>query len=252
MGILAAAVRELMALGVEGDALVAAIERLERADNETRLVLEAEERRRHEASAGAIRQRRYRERKASRVTSPASPIVTSDAPSPKDIPTSSSTSSLDQNPNPPPLKPPALAKPETDFDRFWRAYPSKVSKRAAEKSYRRARARADEAAILAGVERAKRSRKWREGFIQNPATWLNGDGWLDEEPSEAPATAPSAVADWPDSRWRAALEQFAESRGWSDALGPKPGEPHCRAPPAILAEFGYSESAMIHPFERVA
>src|SRR6185312_5517747 len=103
LGILAAAVRELMALGVEGDALVAAIERLERADNETRLVLEAEERRRHEASAGAIRQRRYRERKASRVTSPASPIVTSDAPSPKDIPTSSSTSSLDQNPNPPPL-----------------------------------------------------------------------------------------------------------------------------------------------------
>lgn len=76
-----------------------------------------------------------------------------------------------------------LAKPN-GFARFWEAYPNKVGKRAAEVAYPRALRRAagpdPPATILAGVERAMASRKWAEGYIPNPATWLNQDRWLDE------------------------------------------------------------------------
>jgi hypothetical protein len=84
----------------------------------------------------------------------------------------------------------ALAKPN-GFARFWEAYPAKVGKREAEKAYGRAIRRLGgpdpPAVILAGVQRATTSRKWREGFIKNPATWLNQDCWTDEEPDERPS-----------------------------------------------------------------
>lgn len=71
------------------------------------------------------------------------------------------------------------------FDRFWDAYPRRVAKQDAAKAF--AKVRADEALIeqiLAALERAKHSRAWlKEGgrYIPNPATWLNGKRWLDEE-----------------------------------------------------------------------
>ncbi len=33
---------------------------------------------------------------------------------------------------------------------------------------------------MAGVVAAKAGRKWLSGFIPDPATWLNAQGWLDE------------------------------------------------------------------------
>jgi hypothetical protein len=48
------------------------------------------------------------------------------------------------------------------------------------------------AVVMAGLERAKASRKWQEGFIPNPATWLNQDRW-DDEPDET-ARAPPVTA----------------------------------------------------------
>lgn len=100
----------------------------------------------------------------------------------------SEPTSLDQNPTLTPYRSPALAKPN-GFARFWEAYPHKVGKRAAETAYDRALRRADAAAILAGVGRAGASRQWGEGFIPNPATWLNQDRWLDE-PDETARVPP--------------------------------------------------------------
>jgi hypothetical protein len=80
------------------------------------------------------------------------------------------------------------------FAAFWRAYPTKIGKREAVKAYAKAVKRivaADPTAepnsvILNAVEAALvGSRKWREGFVPNPATWLNRDGWHDEH-SEPP------------------------------------------------------------------
>ncbi len=183
MSVITAALRELMALGVTGDALVTAIERIEAAYLATVQVAP-------EKSKAALRTERWRERKANEASQnvterhEASHCVTSDAP-PLDPP-----SLPPRPPNSPPYNPPShisgarIAKPN-GFARFWEAYPSKTGKRAAEAAYVKAIGRIEgpdpPGTILDGVERAKAGRRWAEGFIPNPATWLNQDRWTDEE-----------------------------------------------------------------------
>jgi uncharacterized protein YdaU (DUF1376 family) len=54
------------------------------------------------------------------------------------------------------------------------------------------------------------------------------------------ASAPN-VAAWDADVWRVALQRFkADPAAWSDAMGPKPGEPGCLAPADLLAELGFA------------
>lgn len=83
------------------------------------------------------------------------------------------------------------------FDSFWSAYPRKVAKAEAEKSF--AKLNPDEhllGTILAAVQRAKTRDQWQKDggqFIPHPATWLNRRGWEDED--IAPSASPSRP-DW--------------------------------------------------------
>lgn len=75
---------------------------------------------------------------------------------------------------------------ETDFDRFWSAYPRKTAKQDALKAWRRlAPDPALLAIILTALDTHKHSDQWtRDGgrFIPHPATWLNGRRWEDAPP----------------------------------------------------------------------
>lgn len=83
-------------------------------------------------------------------------------------------------------KPPGLniAEFPPGFDRFWTAYPRKQGKGIAAKAF--ARIRPDEAlleTILAAVSAQASTEQWRKDggqFVPMPATWLNGQRWLDE------------------------------------------------------------------------
>ncbi len=85
-----------------------------------------------------------------------------------------------------------LATPETEretetetdnsfakFDIFWTAYPKKVAKGAAEKSWKKIKPDENLAAdIIAAI--AKQKPTWTDPkFIPHPATWLNSKRWLD-------------------------------------------------------------------------
>lgn len=76
------------------------------------------------------------------------------------------------------------------FDRFWAAYPRKVGKGAAERSFERVH---PDAALLDRMLRAievqRQSDTWLRGYIPNPATWLNQRRWEDEQDG---VTAPEA------------------------------------------------------------
>lgn len=85
------------------------------------------------------------------------------------------------------------------FDRFWAAYPRKVGKGAAERSFERIR---PDAALLDGMLRAietqRQSDTWQRGYIPNPATWLNQRRWEDEPDGvTAPAVQPVNGQDRP-------------------------------------------------------
>jgi len=85
------------------------------------------------------------------------------------------------------------------FERFWEAYPRKVGKAAAEKSFAKCvgKDRETQQAILdqmlKALEWQKRTDQWQEAeFIPHPATWLNQHRWEDEtaiDPIEAAAQA---------------------------------------------------------------
>lgn len=70
------------------------------------------------------------------------------------------------------------------FARFWKAYPKKVGKGAAEKSFNRINP--DDSLLetmITAVNTAKASAQWQKEngqFIPNPSTWLNQRRWEDE------------------------------------------------------------------------
>lgn len=72
------------------------------------------------------------------------------------------------------------------FSTFWKAYPKKKAKKAAERAF--LKLKPDEAQLgrmLKALERQKASSDWQkdEGqYIPYPATWLNGERWEDEAP----------------------------------------------------------------------
>jgi hypothetical protein len=75
------------------------------------------------------------------------------------------------------------------FAAFYAAYPRKIGRGAAERAYAAAlkAKRVDPAAILTGLEAAKRrwaADKTEPQYIPHPATWLNGERWADEAPAK--------------------------------------------------------------------
>lgn len=72
------------------------------------------------------------------------------------------------------------------FDAFWKLYPKKQGKGAAEKAWKKIKPTAELfGEIMNAVEAATHSEQWqRENgrFIPNPATWLNQKRWEDEIP----------------------------------------------------------------------
>lgn len=91
----------------------------------------------------------------------------------------------DQPPNPQTEpKPDAQAR---RFAEFWKAYPKKVGKKAAEKSWQKLKPDAELfERIMQAVATAKSSDQWnRENgrFIPNPSTWINQGRWDDELPA---------------------------------------------------------------------
>lgn len=84
----------------------------------------------------------------------------------------------DEQPNP--------DAPTFSFDDFWKAYPRRVAKKDAQKSWARIHAE-DYPQIFASIAAFKRTEGWRKEngrFIPMPATWLNGERWTDELESD--------------------------------------------------------------------
>ena len=82
---------------------------------------------------------------------------------------------------------------ETSFEEFWRAFPRKKAKGAAEKAYAAILAKrlASPAELLDGVRAYAAARANEDPkYTQHPATWLNGKGWLDQ-PEPTTSRTPS-------------------------------------------------------------
>lgn len=76
---------------------------------------------------------------------------------------------------------PSASATEQIFEAFWQSYPNKKGKGQAAKAFRSAIARSDRESFLAGYKAFLRISAGKDKkYIPHPATWLNGDRWLDE------------------------------------------------------------------------
>ncbi|MCF5179611.1 phage replication protein [Pseudomonas syringae] len=81
---------------------------------------------------------------------------------------------------------PAASSPPTDdlFPKFWKLYPNKKGKAAAEKAWKKIKVTDDLFTLIAqGLAKQCVSLAWtKDGgqFVPHPATWLNGKRWEDE------------------------------------------------------------------------
>jgi hypothetical protein len=67
------------------------------------------------------------------------------------------------------------------FDEFWSQYPKKQAKQDAVRAWDKIKMTEDlYTTIMEGLSKSKQSKQWAEGYIPNPATWLNGRRWEDE------------------------------------------------------------------------
>ncbi|MBI3937166.1 MAG: hypothetical protein HY323_09330 [Betaproteobacteria bacterium] len=107
------------------------------------------------------------------------PAYTSSSPSSSASPSASHTP-------PPPFQEKGGSLP---FEKFWMAYPSKTGRGIAEEAWgkliagkgrHQGKPRPSMDEILAAIEKQRAGRKWREGIIPNPATWVNQRRWHDE------------------------------------------------------------------------
>lgn len=82
-------------------------------------------------------------------------------------------------------KPNISAKADDGFDEFWSIVPRKIGKGQARKAWRAALKKSNAATIIAGMRGYAQQREGQDQqYTAHPATWLNGERWLDE-------TAPS-------------------------------------------------------------
>ena len=80
------------------------------------------------------------------------------------------------------------------FEEFWKAYPKKVGKENASRSWDRTKKdRPNLEALLLKIADQKQSEQWRRDagqYIPNPATWLNQHRWKDEGVEALPPMKP--------------------------------------------------------------
>lgn len=211
MSIIGAALRELMTAGVTGDALVAAIERIEAEIPAP-------------VSAGAMRQRRHIAKKNAALQAS---LVTdndvgdaNDAVSPPSSPSSSPlTLSLITTPSPTPsssLRSESIESeiasdwPKDFREQFWNAYPRKVGKKAALRKVDAVRKSAEISwvALRAAIRRIERT---DPQFIPHPLTWLTQGRYLDGAP--VGTGPPGSGPQWKPPPGQESLEEIRAKYG---------------------------------------
>lgn len=138
-----------------------------------------------------------------------------------------------------------LVSGETDFDEWYKLYPRKKARLAAERAYKTARKRASRETLLEALKRyIAECAGAEQQHIAHPATWLNAGRWLDEGAAPTLAFDPNK-AERERLLW---LREYAvdgrwpENTGnglWTDAhgVGPPPHDSATRVTEADLARF---------------
>lgn len=262
---IATLIRGMAAAGASPEAIALAVEAIEAAQARAEDALANVEARKNDARERKRRERAKKAETAADVTDSHATCHTMSRDMSHDV-TDTPLSLPLLPPQTPPTTPThtrsvtSRARKALRFDEFWEAYPSKVGKKAAVKSYDAAIADLGgddpEGLILAGLRRALPN--WTSGkFIPNPATWLNQGRWDDQPAGPArfvPDSISKPIAVDPADLWRRRVKAYLHGSGFWNTTDweAQPGRTGCIVPAEILREFEISPSLETHPKERAA
>lgn len=122
--------------------------------------------------------------KRSKFPAPSDGIIKKSTVSHGESPPESNPIQSESNPNTNP-NPNSRKRVETDFEKFWNAYPRKVGKQKALEAFRKITVPLE--TLLAAIENQKKSAQWTKDdgqYIPHPTTWLNGKRWEDDLPMD--------------------------------------------------------------------
>lgn len=100
----------------------------------------------------------------------------------------------------------------SQFDTFWNSYPKKELKKKSQEIWKRKKLDKHLPDILAFIEKAKRTDRWKKGFVKQPTTFLNNESWNDDLTSYGDNASPPEKS-YTDNGWNASKEtheQFLE------------------------------------------
>lgn len=94
------------------------------------------------------------------------------------------------------------------FELWWAEWPNKVKRKESAQLFERIlqKRQATFAELMHGQRRYALTDRVRRGYIQNPTTWLRGEGWKDEHLAAQPATTRAAQ---PRQAWSAVDQAIA-------------------------------------------
>lgn len=69
---------------------------------------------------------------------------------------------------------------EDTFDRFWSSYPKKENKAKAKEKWFKKNFAPQIDIILSFIEEAKKTDRWKKGYVKDPVTFLNNQSWNDD------------------------------------------------------------------------
>lgn len=96
-------------------------------------------------------------------------------------------------PDSPSPKKSSLVRQAGRFSEFWASYPNKTGRKPCETKWKASGLDEHADTILAHVEQSARTdRRWLDGFVPNPATYLNQERWKD--PIQARRDAPATLS----------------------------------------------------------
>lgn len=131
-----------------------------------------------------------------------------------------------------------------EFEEWYKLFPRRVGKAAAERAYTKARNTTSAAALLDGLMRYIHECQGREHqYIAHPATWLNAGRWADEAASATfdPDKVIRERASWldaygSDGRW---IKNISGNGVWIDSagVGPAPHDPRTLVTESDIARF---------------
>ena len=102
--------------------------------------------------------------------------------------------------------------PDPRFDEFWQTYPRKTSKGTARRAWIKAVRAADPETIIAAALRYRNDPNREDTYTAHPATWLNGERWLDDPLPARDSRSDRKVSEVEDVIRRAAQRDAAQIR----------------------------------------